>query len=1539
MFYAGAQNKIDPKSISPNCFIINNGQWPGEVAFLARSCGLNAWILKNGGVVYDFFRITDSTLNNDPFHNRFKTFPDSANKKRIKGHVIRMDFENGNLSSGINKEGKNKQSYYYNFIIGRDTTKWASFVGAFGEVVLANIYKGIDIRYYFEKGMLCYDFIVHTGADPAKIKMQFTGQEKLSISENGELEFVTNLGLVTHQKLSARQKEKTNVSCSFRTFAENEVGFYILGYNPSSELIIDPLVYSTYLGGNSSDKIYGIVTDKIGCAIVTGETGSLNFPTTIGAYDTVRKTSTVSFITKFNNSGINLIFSTFIGGTSYDYINCLTLDQLGNIYLGVGSMSKDFPVTPGVYDTSYNGNGDIVICKMNPTGSTLLKSTYIGGSYDEHPSSIIIDNQGNVNISGSSSSSNYPVTSGCYNSYNNGSNDIVLSKLNANFNSFIYSTFIGGSDVDDNFAGSSMLIEPNGSIILTGLTSSANFPVTPGAYSTYKGGKDAFLLKMNNTGSALIFSTLIGTTGEESGWSVCKSGNNIIIAGITNSANFPVTAGSYNTSINGEYDVFIAKFDSLGKNLLKSTYIGGGLRDVISTMFNDPLGNLVLIGTTESANYPVSSSAYDISYNGLKDLFISVLNSDLSIIKYSTFIGAYADDIANAGFVDENGFIYVAGCTESNIFPVSQNAFDTAFNYDSVGPWIYDGILLKFSPCSIKIDTVTGGGSWCMGTPGLSITLSGSQIGVKYSLYRNGVSTSSVIWGSGNPFTFGNMTIPGVYTVLAYDSAAKCSQLMAGSATIKTIPELYNVTGGGYHCQGDSGLTVGLDSSEIGVEYELIQDSIPTGKKIIGTGKALSWPNNPKGIYEIHAFAKFGCNGRMSGAAIISDFIKPAAKFTVNDSIQCQGKNSFVFTNNSKVQVGGLKYIWHFGDGQSSSSTDTVHSYKNYDTFRVALFAYSDHNCIDSSIKNMVVYFSPKALYTVSDTISCIRGTYFNFYDKSSVPYGSYTRFWNFGDNVISAQQNPSHGYGSYDSFKAKLTVTSFLGCKDSFSRYIFIVPVPKASFTLTDSVQCLGSNSFAFKNTSKTSFGSLVYIWNFGDGNNSNGKHPVYSYLSAGTYKVNLIATAGSTCLDSFSSNVYVSPGPVAAIGVNDTSQCLVNNYFVFDDLSKITGGNITSISWRLGDGTTTASPNPPHSYHTADSFNVQLTVNADIGCNDSTILKVYVRPMPVAGFKMNANPQNLLLNNFIFTNSSSVKYGNLVSDWDFGDGNTSILTNPTHSYALADSFIVKLVATSEYGCTDTFTDLAYVTTRIVNASFSVGITCAGDSAFFQNTSTVIAPDSLKNTLWNFGDTTVTFVGNNPSHLFKYSGTYQVIMEILTTKGNTDWDTQLVSVLPKPKVLITYTPDTVAVIGELITLTATGNYDALLWDNGSVTPSITINKTGKYWVTASYNTGCYSTDTIKLRFIEKTLLHIVNTITPNGDGINDYFKILNIDLFSPCKINIFNRWGDELFSASDYQNNWDGRYKGKTLPEGTYYYLIQDRGGMVYKGAVNILK
>ena len=381
------------------------------------------------------------------------------------------------------------------------------------------------------------------------------------------------------------------------------------------------LIYSTFVGGNDRDYGFGIKIDGAGNAYVTGLTFSTDFPTTVGAYDTTQNGNEDAFILKLNADASDLSYSTFIGGSEEEWCKQIALDGSGNTYIIGYTKSTDFPTTVDAYDTSHNGEWDVFVTKLNSAGSDLSCSTYLGGSSNDFGLGIVIDGDGNIYVTGNTSSSDFPTTAGAYDTTHNGNEDAFVCKFDATGATLSCSTFVGGYSSED---GHGIAIDGDNNIYVSGYTGSPNFPTTAGAYdTTHNGGSDVYVAKLNADASGLSFSTFIGGSGWDYGraFTIDGSGNSFV-AGQTQSVDFPVTSDAFDTTHNGDYDALFFRLDNTGSELSYSTYLGGGSPDESYGIALDTSGHVYIAGWTQSSAFPTTVGAYNETYNGGSDAFI-----------------------------------------------------------------------------------------------------------------------------------------------------------------------------------------------------------------------------------------------------------------------------------------------------------------------------------------------------------------------------------------------------------------------------------------------------------------------------------------------------------------------------------------------------------------------------------------------------------------------------------------------------------------------------------------------------------------------------------------------------------------------------------------------------------------------------------------------------------------------------------------------------------------------------------------------------
>jgi len=394
------------------------------------------------------------------------------------------------------------------------------------------------------------------------------------------------------------------------------------------------LIYCAFLGGDEGnpDEGRGIAVDQLGNAYVTGHTFSADFPTTAEAYDRTHNGEHDAFVVKVNATGSDLDYATFLGGTLFESGSAIAIDTAGGAYVVGETVSSDFPTTSGALDTSYGGGsqtGDGFAAKLNPTGNTLVYSTYLGGSLDDQANSVAVNASMEAYVAGDTLSTDFPTTSGVVGPDLSGNQDGFVVRLSSDGSNEIYGTYLGGPNWEWTNA-----IAVDGSDAAYVVGTSSDIPTTAGAYDTTADGLDAFVAKLNSSASAFVYCTMLGGSGADAGKSLAVDGDGAAyVAGETISTDFPTTAGAFDTSHGGGTcgtppdtyacdDAFVAKLSPSGGFLEYATYLGGSSADVDPEVAVDSSGAAYVSGRTESTDFPTTAEAHDRTLDGRNDAFV-----------------------------------------------------------------------------------------------------------------------------------------------------------------------------------------------------------------------------------------------------------------------------------------------------------------------------------------------------------------------------------------------------------------------------------------------------------------------------------------------------------------------------------------------------------------------------------------------------------------------------------------------------------------------------------------------------------------------------------------------------------------------------------------------------------------------------------------------------------------------------------------------------------------------------------------------------
>jgi len=468
------------------------------------------------------------------------------------------------------------------------------------------------------------------------------------------------------------------------------------------------LGFSTYL--SHTDKYaarFDIFTDDDGYSYFSGTTRDNNFPATQGAYQTELKGEADAFIAKFTPDG-KIVFATLIGGSKREHHTGIAVDKQGYIYLVGGTHSSDFPITQGAYDASFNGEGewagDVYVAKLNPSGSAIVFSTFIGGKVEETAHEIRIDSKGNIVVAGATCSSDFPATEGVIdNKYTK--QDCFISKFSPNGDTLLFSTSLGNG-VYEMITG--LAVDDKDNIYVTGYTFAADLPVTANAMRKnmikpivrgYEGGIDHFLAKINESGTNLLYLSYFAGGGNMGSNLTWTSPNRLLMTGSVQEVGFPVTDNAIGKKSAGERDCFISVFNSDDMTLLYSSFFGGKEADHINSAHFLTKDTIVIGGITASPDFPLTENAsfkeypvcektFNNTFFGRRKSFVSVIDIKNSQLLHSTYLGAcfqfriHPDKIGNVGFIAEAGQREAAGMTG---FPITEDALEEPPTYIMLG--------------------------------------------------------------------------------------------------------------------------------------------------------------------------------------------------------------------------------------------------------------------------------------------------------------------------------------------------------------------------------------------------------------------------------------------------------------------------------------------------------------------------------------------------------------------------------------------------------------------------------------------------------------------------------------------------------------------------------------------------------------------------------------------------------------------------------------------------------------------------------------
>ncbi len=1057
-------------------FVENKGQWGDWIRYKAKTVA-GELDLESDGFRY-ILADDGNTARLDSFHHGQLT-----KKPRLNFHVYKMTLAGCNKSATIT--GQKQQTHYYNYFLGNDPKKWKGGIHPNLALEYNNIYQNVDMHVTSEGPSLVYEFFVKPGGDANEIRLKFDGQDNISVNSKGELVIKTSVGIVSELKPYVYQYNhdgKTQVACNYH-LEGNELTFELPdGYDHSKTLIIDPVTYWASFTGSTADN-WG-------------------------------------FTATYDNLG-----NFYMGGI----VNCLT---------GGG-----FPVSPGAYQTTWGGGlgitgvqfgSDIGIMKLSPDGTSRIYATYVGGTQNERPHSLIVDGSGNLVIAGRTLSPNYPVSAGAFQTVKNSGWDIVVTKLNSAGSALVASTFLGGTGNDGvNFdsteyiyghlkynygddARSEVLVDNADNIYVASCTESPDFPTTSTAIATTVSGlQDGVVFKLNPNMTTLMWSTYLTGSGDEAGYVLGfnPSQTSVYVAGGTSSTNFPMPAGGWRATYQGDSaDGYILKFRNGGAyNLQRGTFVGTANFDQVYGIQIDYNGNVYAMGQSMGGTFPVTPGAYN---NPNSTQFIIKLDSNLATNLISTVYGsgdpAHTNISPVAFLVDTCENVYVSGWGGNIMGLASLAHTGTTTGMPVTSDAIYgstdgyDFYFIVLGPGMTGLRYATFYGRNAPGGLGEHVDGGTSRFDKAGIIYQ-GICANCGGATGGPPFP----TTTGAWATTM--PSPNCNQ--AGLKIAFNIgPVDVNITAGP-NTSGCAPLTVNFfNATTNGLTFLWnFGDGSPTVTTYAPTHTFTAAGTYTVSLTSTNASACFKTED--TAYIIISvDTTKIVPDFTYTITDSC-GPYIATFTNTSYTNIttgGAPTYTWFFGDGNTfSGPTPPPHNYTDTGWYTVTLVMNHPDACKtpDTVKKDIHIFYQlVSANFSIPDSI-CL-GSKISFTGGAR---NASTTTWTFGDGNGSTVLLPDYQFTTAGTYTVTLIAENPGACNgaDTVTRVIKVLPGPLANFTF---IPIKPEANIPTKFTNK-SINAIRYDWDFGDDTRSTEEHPTHQYNRTGSYRVCLTAFNTSSC------------------------------------------------------------------------------------------------------------------------------------------------------------------------------------------------------------------------------------------------------------------------------------------------------------------------------------------------------------------------------------------------------------------------------------------
>lgn len=1132
-------------SVSPLKFVRNNNQWEKGILYRADVPGGFLFIRKQAlqYVFYDTKALQAHHIAQHEESNTSRTAftsPDHHPNDLIRAHGFQIDFIGSNPASTLEALHENLEKR--NYFMGKDPSHWATNVSSYGEIIYRNIYPGIDLRLYVKNEALKYEFIVAPKADASRIKLRYSGASEVKLHDE-QLLIRTSVNSITETKPYCYQttsKGTQEIKSGFNLKGNDLTFDFPQSYEQQEQLVIDPvLVFSTFSGAASDNWGHCATFDEEDNMYATGTAWGTNFPATNGAFSTSFSGGIDVAVLKYNPTGTQLLYASFLGGENTDVPHSTIVNHRGELVILGTTSSQQFPVSATAFDKTFTGgqrentgsilysNGsDLFIACISTNGDALIASTYFGGTANDglRPSrsfeihnygdnfrgEVVTDEQDNIYISTVTKSLDFPLLNASQTDLQ-GSCDAVFARFNPDLSVIQWSTLFGGTGLD---AASTMRVGAKGHVYIAGVTTSTSLPgIKSGALNaTFGGIEDGFVVHYQN--DQLTQATYIGTPQADQVFLMDLDKNdNVYLFGLT-SGNYPITAGRYN--VPGGRQFIHALQPDLSKTIF-STAIGSANRQFNITptafMVNEcekiylsGWGGIVNASTTNTINntvgLPTTPDALKTKTDG-DDFYIMMLETGATSLLYATFFGNDDDD-SQGDHVDggtsrfnKKGVIYQATCAcKGSGFPTTPGAWSTVNGNDNCNNIAFK-IDIDFLRASFDVYDANGTKDVIAGCKPFTARFVNTSVGGKrYEWDLGGLATSTT--AGEVSYTF---TQPGTYTIqLNAINNLTCKREDSATRTITVFPENYKISKDTIICIHES---VQLQAS--GAKTYLWSPAEGLSDPTIANPIAAPTTSTR---YTVNMINEFGCSEEKSVMVSISSEI-----FNVDfelDSIVCAPFTTRLVNKS----VGGIQFEWHLGDLTTVDSVGGVtYTFTQPGKYVIWLKAYDACGLTDSLSKTIQV-FAPN--FSANGDATICRG------EKSLLSAtGGTSYLWSPStglDDPTSATPNASPSATTTYSVKITNKETT---CSSVEQVTITVVKeAPPAVFDFTISSECDKMATVRFLNNSEK---AEYFQWILGNGDTLNTADPEeYTYAIPGTYQV-VLKTFQGICQQSTSKMIDI--------------------------------------------------------------------------------------------------------------------------------------------------------------------------------------------------------------------------------------------------------------------------------------------------------------------------------------------------------------------------------------------------------------------------------